>query len=208
MIKLQEIKDIIDSIFSSNGYTINNLNVQFPQPLDIKIVSKDDKEVSLDFTKSLPKVTWKRFISVTSWVQGISLGQTAGVLKLRYLPDIRFDYESGNKLFGQAFDISDIEQDIEKEFTGEDQKKIARKCLQYANEWATIASQSGLVFSQCSPKAKNQLKKSCKKFVTHNIRNDEEIVAGSVILTFLLLYVVLPVVLKFVLERLFKKLFS
>lgn len=208
MLKLQEIKNIIDSIFSSSGYTINNLNIQFPQPLDIKIVNTNDKEISLDFTNSLPKVSWKKFIKVTSWIQGITLGQTGGILKLKYLPDIHFDYEPKNKLFGQSFDTNDIQQDIEKEFTDANQRKIANKCLQYVNEWATISSDSGFIFSQCSPKDKNKLKQSCRKFVVHNIKNDEEIVAGSAVLTFLFIYILLPVVLKFVIDRLFKKLFN
>lgn len=208
MLHIKEIKEIIDSIFSSVGYTVNNLNIQFPQPLDIKIVSNENKEISLDFTKSLPKLSWKRFINITAWVQGLSLGETSGVLKLKYLPDVKFSYDDHSKLFGHNPDLSDIESDIEYEYTDEDQKKLAKKCLHYANEWATISSQSGLVFSECSPRARKQLKQSCKKFVVDNIKNDKEIIAGSVILTFLLLYVVLPVVLKFVLERLFKKLFN
>ena len=208
MLHIKEIKDIIDSIFSAGGYTVNNLNIQFPQPLDIKVVSNGDKEISLDFTKSLPKLSWKRFINITAWIQGLTLGPTEGILKLKYLPDVKFSYDDSSQLFGQSYDISDIERDIESEYSNEDQKKLAKKCLHYANEWATIASQSGLVFSQCSQKSRVQLKQSCKQFVTDNIRNDKEVVAGSVILTFLLLYVVLPVVLKFVLERLFKKLFS
>lgn len=208
MIPIQQIKEIVDLIFSNHGYTVNNLNIQFPQPLDISVTKDNDEEISLDFTKSLPRVTWKKLISITALIKGLSLGKTQGVLKLKYLPDIRFSYDDSSQLFGQSFDVSDIEHDIEKEYSDGERKKLARKCLHYANEWATITSQTGLVFADCSGSAKKQLKQSCKQFVMDNIKNDEEIVAGSVILTFLLLYVVLPVVLKFVLERLFKKLFN
>lgn len=209
MIPIQEIKNIIYSIFSDSGYVIKNFNVQFPHPLDIKIIKDKENNISLDFTKSLPKVGWKKIINFTAWVQGISLGQTEGVLKLKYFPDIKFSYDDSTpKLFGNMYDFTDIENDIEKEYGNDERKKLAKKCLHYANEWATIASQSGLNFSACNTKSKKQLKKSCKQFVVDNIKNDKEIVAGSIILTFLLLYVVLPVVLKFILERIFKKLFN
>lgn len=211
MLPIQEIKDIIYSIFSNNGYNIKNFNIQFPHPLDIKIIKDKDENLSLDFTKSLPKVSWKKIINLTAWVQGISLGEKEGTLKLKYLPDIKFSYEEATvpTLFGSTYNLNDIEYEIEQQYADDDnRKKLAKKCLHYADEWTTIASQSGLNFAQCSSSAQRQLKHSCKQFVTDNIKNDKEIVAGSVILTFLLLYVVLPVVLKFVLEKLFKKLFS
>lgn len=209
MLPIQQIKDIIYSIFSDSGYSIKNFNVQFPHPLDIKITKDKNNNISLDFTQSLPKVGWKKLINFTAWVQGISLGENEGVLKLKYFPDIKFSYDdTAPKLFGSSYDFSDIENDIDQEYGDDDQKKLAKKCLHYANEWTTIASQGGINFSACNEKSRKQLKQSCRKFVVDNIKNDEEIVAGSVILTFLLLYVVLPVVLKFVLERLFKKLFS
>ena len=188
---------------------IKNFNVQFPHPLDMKITKDSNNNISLDFTKSLPKVGWKKVINFTAWVQGISLGQTEGVLKLKYFPDIKFSYDDpAPKLFGRTYDFSDIENDIEQEYGDDERKKLAKKCLHYANEWTTIASNNGVNFGDCTEISRKQLKQNCRKFVTDNIKNDEEIVAGSVILTFLLLYVVLPVVLKFVLERLFKKLFS
>jgi hypothetical protein len=80
--------------------------------------------------------------------------------------------------------------------------------LQYASEWATIASQNNVDFSQADANSARKLKKECKDFVMYNFKQDEEIRYGSIFLTFLLLYVVLPVVLKFVLERIFQKLFN
>ena len=209
MLPIQEIKNIIYSIFSDSGYIINNFNVQFPHPLDIKITKNSNDNISLDFTKALPKVGWKKIINFTAWVQGISLGPTQGVLKLKYFPDIKFAYDDPSpKLFGSNYDYSDIEKDIEQEYGDNERKKIAKKCLHYANEWTTITSNGGVNFNDCTEISKKQLKRKCKNFVMDNIKNDEEVVAGSVIVTFLLLYVVLPVVLKFVLERWFKKLFN
>jgi hypothetical protein len=210
-IQVQQIRDIVDAIFSKMGYNIKNFNIQFPHPLDIKIVRDEKNNIVLKFTESLPKVTWQKFITLTARISGISLGEKEGVLMLKYLPDVPFSYDdqSTESLFGQAapYDFSDIYGDINSEYQDEERKILANKCLHYASEWATIANQSGSL-SDTTPCHRRNLKRDCKNFVMDNIKNDPEIQAGSVILTFLFFYVVLPVVLKFVLERLFKKLFS
>lgn len=208
-IPISQIKQIVDFIFSKNGYDIKNLNISFPQPLDIKIVKDSSENIILSFTESLPKVTWKKFVRLSAYVQGLTLGKDGGTLKLKYLPDINFTYDDNSEsLFGNSFDVSDIEFQVDTEFPDEEQNFLAKKCLHYANEWATIVSQSGTDFGSCDRYIRRQLKKDCKNFVISNVKDDEEVRHGSVILTFLLIYVVLPVVLKFVLERLFKKLFN
>ena len=207
---ISQIKDIILSIFSEAGYNIQNFNVKFPQPLDINIAIDKDNNVNLNFAKNLPKVSWKRFITLSALVQRITLGPTSGALKLKYLPDIKFSYgsEASEHFSFNGYILDDISEDIEKEYSDTERKKIAYKCLHYASEWATIASNSGINFSECSSSDKKKLKKDCKSFVTENIKNDPEIKAGSVILGFLFFYVVLPVILKFILERIFNKLFQ
>ncbi|NDB57166.1 hypothetical protein EB001_01760 [bacterium] len=206
---IQQIRDIVNLIFSESGYTVKNLNVSFPHPLDIKIIRDNKNNIILSFTESLPKVNWKKFITLTAWVQGLTLGETEGVLRLKYLPDIKFGYDQKSEdLFCQTYDFSDISEEISGEYQDPNSKKIADKCLHYASEWATIASHNGTNFAECNERSRRQLKKDCKNFVMDNIKNDPEIVAGSVILTFLFFYVVLPMILKFILERLFKKLFS
>ena len=216
MLKLQEVKNIIDSIFSEEGYSVKGFNVKFPHPLDIKITRNKDDEISLDFTSSLPKVGWKKIINFTAWVQGISLGQDQGILKLKYLPDIKFLYSSEDaQLFSQTqqdnqsmYNFDDIASAIELEYEDEERRFLAKKCLHYASEWATITSLNGVNFASCDDKKRRQLKKDCKHFVIDNIRNDREIVAGSAIIAFLLIYIILPVVLKFIIEKLFKRLFG
>lgn len=207
MIDLQQVRDIVYQIFSSSGYSMNNMNIQFPQPLDIKI-TKNGESISLDFISSIPKVSMKKFITITAYVQGLALHPTGGTLKLKYLPDINFDYNKSQELmFGQTIDFSSIEEDIALEFKDEERKNLASRCLQYGREWATIASQNP-DFAQSSVSEQKKLKQQCKNFIRDNIKNEEEQKCGSVILTFILVYVLLPVVLKFVLERIFKKLFS
>lgn len=208
-IQFQQIRNIVDSIFSESGYNIKNLNIQFPHPLDINIVRDDENNITLTFTESMPKVTWKKFITLSARIIGISLGKTGGVLKLKYLPDIKFAYDDSatEQLFGQYYNFSDIEEAIASEYDDEERQIIAKKCLHYATEWSTIASQ-GCDFASANGPTRRKLKKDCKNFVMENIKGDPEIQAGSVILTFLFFYVVLPVILKFILERLFKKLFN
>ena len=207
-IQIQQIRDIVESIFSDSGYNIKNLNIQFPHPLDMKII-RDKQDITLTFTQSMPKVTWKKFISLSARIIGITLGETGGVLKLKYLPDIPFSYDdsSTDQLFGSNYNFSDIENEIYSQYEDEESRVVAKKCLHYASEWATIASQ-GCDFASTSPITRRKLKRDCKQFVMDNIKNDPEIQAGSVILTFLFFYVVLPVILKFILEKLFKKLFD
>lgn len=208
-IQFQQIRDIVDSIFSESGYNIKNLNIQFPHPLDINIIRDDKDNITLTFTESMPKVTWKKFITLSARIIGISLGETGGVLKLKYLPDIKFSYDdsASEQLFGQYYDFSDIKEAISSEYDDEERQIIAKKCLHYATEWTTIASQ-GCDFALADTFTRRRLKKDCRQFVIDNVKNDAEIQAGSFILTFLFLYVVLPVILKFILERLFKKLFD
>lgn len=205
MIDLKEIRDIIYQIFSENGYSLNNVNIQFPQPLNIKITKKDSS-ISLDFVDKSPKISWKRFITLSAHVNGIELNDKGGTLKLKYLPDIKFSYEKTQELmFGTNFDFSDLSSEINAEFKDETRKKLANKCLHYATEWATIANLNP-GFVQSSIPEQRLLQEQCKEFIRNNIREEKRY--GSAVLTFILLYVLLPVVLKFIVERIFRKIFS
>ena len=205
MINLKEIRDIVYQIFSDSGYSVKNINIQFPQPLSIKITKNEDK-ISLDFTDNTPKLSWKRFITLSANINGVALGEKGGTLKLKYLPDIDFSYEKTQELmFGQAYDFSDIENEILSEYKDDERQKLATKCLQYGAEWTTIASQSA-IFCNASFAEQRILKEQCKEFIKENIKQEEK--HGSVILTFIFLYVLLPVVLKFIVERIFRKIFN
>jgi hypothetical protein len=205
MINLKEIRDIVYQIFSESGYSVKNVNIQFPQPLNIKITKNEDK-ISLDFTDNTPQLSWKRFITLSANINGLSLGETGGTLKLKYLPDIDFSYEKTQELmFGQVYDFSDIENEIVSQYQDDARQKLANKCLQYGTEWATIASQS-TGFHSSSVTEQRILKEQCKEFIRENIKKEKR--HGSAILTFILLYVLLPVVLKFIIERIFNKIFN
>lgn len=205
MINLKEIKDIIYQIFSDSGYSINNINVQFPQLLNIKITKNEDK-ISIDFVDHTPKLSWKRFITLSAYIDGVTLGETGGTLKLKYLPDIDFSYEKTHKpMFGSGYDFSGIESEITREYKDEARRKLAKECLQYGIEWATIASQSSS-FRNSSLAEEKILKEQCKNFIRDNLKKEQKY--GSAILTFFLIYILLPVVLKFIVERIFNKIFN
>jgi hypothetical protein len=183
----QQIKNIIDAIFSDSGYNIQKFNIKFPTILDINI-SKLNNGVELSFKKDLPKITWKKFITLSARVSGIVLNDNGGILKLKYFPDIHFSYNESEERFGMDYDLSSIEYQIEEEYSEPETRFLAKKCLQYAHEWATIASQG------CDLKCSNRyetykLKKGCKKFVIENIKNDPEIKSGSLLLSFLFFYI-------------------
>lgn len=205
-INIKQIRDIIYQIFSDNGYIYNATNIKFPQPLNISITKKDDI-ISLDFADNCPKVSVKKFITFTAHINGLALGPESGILKLKYFPDINFSYEKTQELlYGQTFDFSSIEEEILSEYKDEPRQKLATKCLQYGQEWATIASRGNPDFASSPVKQQKELKYQCKEFILENIREEER--HGSVVLTFILLYVLLPVILKFIVERIFRKIFN
>lgn len=203
---LQNIRNIIYQIFSDGGYMFNNMNIKFPQPLNIKIIKNND-DISLDFVNDCPKISWKRIITLSAHVNGISLGKDGGVIKLRYLPDINFSYDkTQEQLFGNQYDFSSLQEEIMKEYDDEARQKLASRCLQYGAEWATIASRSNEALAYSTPEEQKHLKQQCKNFIRDNIRNEER--HGSAILSFILLYVLLPVILKFIVEKIFRKIFE
>lgn len=142
-------------------------------------------------------------------MQDVTLGESGGSIKLRYLPRIKFSYGSALALdnFGSHLNFDDVKDEIITAYPDTERKNLALLCLQYGSEWATIASQSE-GFYESTAQNKRHLKSECKKFIESNIKENSKSMHGSILLSFILLYVILPVVLKFVLERLFNKLFN
>ena len=202
---LNDIKKIIDQAFSSIGYEHQGLTVKLPSRIDVKIESKNN-DVNLDFTNKLPVVSWKKFITMSALIQGMELNQTGGKIKIKYFPDINFLYEQP-QLYGQTIvlDTGDIEQEIISEYPDDERQEIAKRCLHYANEWATICHSSGVTADDFRQNDR-KLKRQCYCFVRDSIIEEKR--HGSVIISFILIYVILPVVLKWIIEKLFKKLTS
>lgn len=206
---ISNIKDIINQVFSERGYSVGSLTFYLPQLTNIEI-KKSDKDLALSFVNNFPKVSWKKFITLSTYLHDISLGESGGSIKLRYLPRFNFSYGSALALdnnFGSYLNFDEVKEEIVNQYPDTERQKLALLCLQYGSEWATIASQSE-GFYESTVKQKRHLKSECKKFIEANLRENSKSTHGSIILSIIVLYVILPVVLKFVLERLFSKLFN
>jgi hypothetical protein len=205
--EISDIKNIVNQVFSDKGYSISSLTFFIPPLVNLQ-VKKSEKDLTINFTDSSPKVSWKKFITLSTYLHDITLGEKGGSIKLRYLPRISFTYGSTLSLenFGSS-NFDDIKQDIFQQYPDTERQKLALLCLQYGSEWATIASQSE-GFYESTTSQKKHLKSECKKFIESNLKENSKTNHGSVILSIILLYVILPVVLKFVLERLFSKIFN
>jgi hypothetical protein len=197
---LKDFKEAIDKVFTSKGLSFGNVSIKLPQPLSM-IFGTDGKNVSLSFTKDLPKISWKKFITLSTWIREIVLSEKGGTIRLRYFPDLNFSYHSGDESFGYnlVLDDEDMQQEIKAQYPDVERQKIAKLCLQYVSEWVTICYSSGVDREQF----KNQkLKKDCYNFVRESIKKDEKY--GSII-GIILIFVVLPVILRWVIDRVFAR---
>jgi hypothetical protein len=203
---IRKVKEVLNKIFESTGYSFKDLNIKFPKPLEMTFGEDNKRSVSLLFTKNLPKISWKKFITISAWIQGIVLSDEGGTIKIKYFPDLKFSYtKDSEQLFGEKkIDLSDIEREIYSQYPDEERQKIAKVCLRYAHEWAIICSSSGMTSADF--KSNKKLKKDCYNFVKDCIKEDKR--HGSFIISFIVIYVILPVILKWIIERLFEKLIS
>lgn len=205
---ISKIKDILTEIFSDNGYKAGDMLVQCPSPVTVNIENKDDS-VSIDFTDNLPTATIKKLIKLNFKILGVVLGQTGGTIKIKYFPDIKFDY-AGSMKFGavnnMAYDA--ICKEIDAQYGDAERKKIAQRCLQYGTEWATIVSASQTEPVVYSERDKRKLRKQCYNFIYENIKDDKEIECGFVVLGVILLNFVLPVIISWIVTKILNHWFN
>jgi len=205
--ELQKIKGIIDEIFT-NGYRINNILIHCSSPAKIT-VTQSEAGTYFKFEDNLPSAQIEKIIKLKIYVEGISFGQNSGIIKLKNFPDMHFDYEQ-NKAFGampRELDFGDIDKEIEQKFSGQARRKIAKKCLQYAESWATIASLNGVVFDSVDKYDKFVLKNQCYYFVEEQVKNDKELQYGTVISIFVL-GLILPAIIKWAVDRVIRALLT
>lgn len=211
MVDLVQIDSILNSIFR-DGFALNGTKISCQSPAKITVTTLDNGHIAIDFNDNLPRATVKKLIAISLQVQGIVFKKDSGTLRIKHFPDINFDYEKQSKAIGayeiDTVDFLEIESEIAQEYDDENRKKLADKCLQYAKEWATIASYGGVSFKDCDFATQQDLKVQCRSFVKESIMKDEEVRYGSVILTFILIQIILPIIIKWIVERLFKRLFS
>jgi hypothetical protein len=205
-----KVKDILKSVFSDIGYKTSSLSFKCPSPLGVSIADNKDG-VNIDFTdpKSLPIATVEKLIKFNLSILGVSLGETGGVIKIKFFPDIKFDY-NGTVKFGamnnMAYEM--ISQEIDAEYGDPERKKIAQRCLQYGSEWATIVSASQTEPVTYSERDKRKLRKQCYNFIYENMKNDKEIECGFVILSVILLNFVLPVIISWIVTKILNHWFN
>jgi hypothetical protein len=203
---LNEIKKIIDAVFSKDGYKVNSFGISCPSLLDVS-VKKTDDNVDIDFGNNLPVATIQKFITFAVRVRGINFGATGGTIKLKFFPDIPFNYSNSSSSYSSLkfINYDDLNQEIEEKYGDDDRQKIAKKCLQYAQEWTNIASSNGTLASECSPVERAELRKQCKAFVKDNMRNDEDTKYGSAILGVIILSFILPVIINWIVTKVLNK---
>lgn len=205
--ELSEIKNIIEQIFSKSGYEVNGFTFLCPTSSSISI-KKNGSSLDIYFEEGMPSVkTRKLFIPITAHLQGISLGEDGGTIKLKYFPDINFSYgqDASEERFAacnNTVDTSRIKSQINKEFPDSARNKIANLALKYAQEWTSIASDNGNDLSLCKNKRlRKKYMQDCESFVKENVMLSKDIEAKSAVLTFILAYFVVPIIVKWVVKK-------
>lgn len=205
--ELSELKNIIEQIFSKSGYEVNSFTFFCPTSSSISM-KKTDASLDISFSDGMPSVqTKKLFIPITAHLEGISLGEEGGTIKLKYFPDISFSYgqNASEERFGDCnnnVNTKIIQSQINQEFPDSARNKIANLALKYTQEWANIASNNGNDLSFCkSKKLRKRHRQDCEAFVKENILLSKDIEAKSAILTFILIYFVLPAVVSWVVKK-------
>lgn len=209
--EISEVKEIVEKVFSKDGYEVNNFTFFCPKSLSISL-EKTSNDLSIKFNTGLPSVqTKKLFIPITAQLEGITLGEDGGSIKLKYFPDIKFSYGYGTKSFGAyepSVDVYEMKHAINKQFPDPERNKIANLALQYAQEWISVASQNGTNLLFKNKNLRKQHRKNCEAFVKENIMLSKDIEAKSAVLTFILVYFILPAVISWVVKKILDNYFN
>lgn len=205
----KEISEVLFKIFSDEGFSVNGFKIKSESPL-IANVYNEDETTTISFGTNYPRAEITRLITLYVYIEQLVFRKDSGTVRLKNFPDISFGYDKSSILnFLDHLTYAgecDIEKEIEEKYSDDTRRKIAKDCLQYANEWATIVSQSG-GFSGVGSEQKKELKRQCYNFVIDNVRKGAEEKYGSVILTYLLVFIIIPAVARFIIVRLLEKYF-
>lgn len=204
----KEVNESLKNLFNDNGLEVNGIKIKSESPLTINVHHEGDV-TTINFGSNKPKAEIRRFITFKAYIEGASLGPDGGSIKLKHFPDLNFSYDSNSllDLVSKNFFYSEcVDSEIDKKYNDPHRKEIAKKCLHYAQEWATI-SQSSVDFSSVNAFEKRELRRNCYEFVKSNIEDEAKEKYGSIFLTFILLYVVLPAIISWVVHRMLDKLF-
>jgi hypothetical protein len=205
ILPIKNLKVILDKVFSSTGYSFKDLYIKLPQPLNMIFGIVEEDKISLKFIDQLPKISWKKFITISALIQEIILDNDGGVIRIKYFPDLKFQYSKSEttNFYSSPIILEELYDEINAEYPDAERRKIANLCLHYANEWVTMCCASGVSVDEIV--SNKDSKKNCYRFVKESIVNNEN-KHGSIVISFILIYVILPIILKWIIERIFKKL--
>jgi hypothetical protein len=204
----KEIHKILLEVFAKGGTIFNGVTLSCVSPASVLITKENEDRIRIDFPENKPVASFKRFITFSATVQSITLKDESGFVSLKSFPSIPFGYDSfffDPSSLTKTIDTTDIELEIDKKYGKRDQE-IAKLCLHYAKEWATISSQV-VCFENTNKYERRTLKGQCFDFVIENVKKNVEKRHGSIILTYIFLVLILPAVAKFIINKLLEKYF-
>jgi len=207
----KQISEVLFQIFSDEGFAVNGIKVKSESPL-VASINSEGGRTTISFENNLPRAEITRLITLYAYIEELVFGEAGGTIKLRNFPDISFGYDKSllrefleNLNFAYQGEMHNY---IDEEYSDTKKRKIATDCLQYANEWATIVSQSG-GFCGISSSDKAALKKQCYDFVVENVRkNARERKYGFGIGMYILIFILIPTICKFIVYKLLEKYFD
>jgi len=207
---VSEIKNVVNKVFSKEGFRFLNFSFVCPNNIDVTL-KKDSNSLNIDFTQEMPYIKVKKMlIPMTIYVEGLFLREESGSIKLKYFPDIYFEYEAlneGQENFSSKPPIdnnAELEQcydEIAKKYPDEERRMIARLSLQYTKQWVEILKTTRNDSKELSVVQKDSLKRDCENFVIENVKKSKKVKARSAILSFVLLYIIIPSVVNWVVKK-------
>ena len=203
----REIYQSISSIFNGEGIVVKGFKVTSKTPTVANITYGADI-AEITFGQNQPKAEITRIITMYAHIEKIVFGPEGGSIKLRNFPDFSFGYGEEVTHKFVRFDNSDIYAEIEGKYAKKSYKDIAKKCLQYSEEWATMSMCNGITFDNADYFDRWQMKDQCYDFVHDNIVEDAEKKYGSIVITWIFLYIILPTIIKWIINRFLDKLFD
>lgn len=203
----REIYQSISSIFNGEGIVVKGFKVTSKTPTVANITYGADI-AEITFGQNQPKAEITRIITMYAHIEKIVFGPEGGSIKLRNFPDFSFGYGEEVTHKFVRFDNSDIYAEIEGKYAKKSYKDIAKKCLQYSEEWATMSMCNGITFDNADYFDRWKLKDQCYNFVYDNVVEDAEKRYGSIVITWIFLYIILPTIIKWIINRFLDKLFD
>ena len=204
----REIYKSISDIFTGKGIAVKGFKITCKSP-SVATFRYEDDTVSITFGgDNQPKAEITRIITMYAYIEKIVFAPEGGSIKLRNFPDFSFGYGEDETVKFCNFDNVDIYDEIEGKYAQKSYKDIAKKCLQYSEEWATMCMGKGVTFDNADYFDRWKLKDQCYNFVHENVLEDAEKRYGSIVLTWIFLYIILPTIIKWIINRFLDKLFD